>query len=74
MTSAAQSSVSEASGISSRGHWLGADSGVQSLSPHLIGRLVVLQPDIKRVPQQVVGRPGRIGDFSLSTSSLITNK
>jgi hypothetical protein len=34
-----------------------------SLTPHLVGRLVPAEPDIDRVSQEVVGRPGQIGDL-----------
>jgi hypothetical protein len=34
-----------------------------SLSPHLVGRLVLAQADVNRVPQEVVGRPGQIRDL-----------
>ena len=33
------------------------------LAPHLLGRFVLAQPDIDRLPQQVVGGPGQIGDL-----------
>jgi hypothetical protein len=32
-------------------------------SPHLRRRLVLAQPDVNRVPQEVVSRPGQIGDL-----------
>jgi hypothetical protein len=35
-----------------------------TLTPHLIGRLILPQPHIDRVPQEVVGGPGQIGDLS----------
>jgi hypothetical protein len=35
----------------------------ESLAPHLIGRLVLAQSDVNRVPQKVVGGPGQIGDL-----------
>jgi hypothetical protein len=31
-----------------------------ALVPHLIGRLVLPQPDVNRVAQQIVGRPGQM--------------
>ena len=34
-----------------------------SFPPHLVGRLILPQPDIDRLPHQVVGRPGEIGDL-----------
>jgi hypothetical protein len=39
-------------------------SSPHNLSPHLTGRLVLPQPDVNRVPQQIVGRPGQKGDLS----------
>jgi hypothetical protein len=36
---------------------------VVSLPPHLIGRLILAQPDIDRVPEQIVRRPSQIGDL-----------
>ena len=31
--------------------------------PHLVGRLVLAEADVNRVPQQVVSRPGQVGDL-----------
>ena len=33
------------------------------LAPHLLSGLVLPQPDINRLPQQIVGGPGQIGDL-----------
>jgi hypothetical protein len=33
------------------------------IEAHLIGRLVLAKPDVNRVSQEVVGRPGQIGDL-----------
>ena len=33
------------------------------LPPNIIGRLVLAQADVNRVSQEVVGRPGQIGDL-----------
>jgi hypothetical protein len=35
----------------------------RDFSAHLVGRLVFPQPDVNRVPQEAVGRPGQIGDL-----------
>ena len=35
----------------------------QWIEAHLIGRLVLAKPDVSRVSQEVVGRPGQIGDL-----------
>jgi hypothetical protein len=37
---------------------------ILALASHLIGWLVLPQPDVNRVPQEVVSRPGQIGDLS----------
>jgi hypothetical protein len=38
-------------------------SSPYDFSTHLIGRLVFPQPDVNRVAQQIVGRPGQIGNL-----------
>jgi hypothetical protein len=40
-----------------------ADAAILPLAPHLIGRFVLAQPDIDRLPQQIVGGPGQVGDL-----------
>jgi hypothetical protein len=34
-----------------------------SFPPHLVGRFVLAEPDINRVSQEIVGRPGQMGDL-----------
>jgi hypothetical protein len=34
-----------------------------SLTPNLLRRLVLPEANVNRVPQEVVGRPGQIGDL-----------
>ena len=38
-----------------------AGQGSYSFAPHLMGWLVFSQPDIDRLAQQVIGRPGQKG-------------
>ena len=34
-----------------------------TLAPDLLGRLVLAQPDVNRMPEEVVSGPGQIGDL-----------
>ena len=49
--------------LDTRGSLLGSLNLARDLAPHLLRRLVLAQPDVNRVPQEVVGRPSQIGDL-----------
>jgi hypothetical protein len=42
---------------------MAAYRGPSSFTPHLVGRLILAKPNIDRMTQEVVGRPGQIGDL-----------